>query len=149
MYEAGTILYFTPYYFKNGKSEPKNKYFVILKNINDAYILASLPTRKDHIPQKDLVARGCIELPEIDLNCFIISKAEFVTTCSKKFDFTTHIYGKQINTENIDYLKNNYPTENENYEVWGKMKKRLFEELINCLKNSDAISKKYAKLLNE
>ncbi len=149
MYDEGTILYFTPYHFKNGKSASKNKYFVVLKNIDNVYILASLPTRKDHIPQNDTVSRGCVELPDIDLNCFVISKTEFVTKCNKQFDFTTHIYGKQINKEEIAYLQSTYPTENENYEVWGKMKNSLFKELIDCLKNSDAVSKKYTKLLHQ
>lgn len=147
MYDEGTILYFTPYHFKNGKSKPKPKYFVILKNINNAYVLASLPTRKDSIPEKDVVIRGCVELPDIDFNCFVIPTTEFVTECNQKFPFTTHIYGTEINKEDITYLQNKYPTENENYEVWGKMKDKLFKELINCLKTSDAVKKKFTRLL--
>jgi hypothetical protein len=31
MYTAGNILYFTPFYFTDGGSAAKNKYFIILK----------------------------------------------------------------------------------------------------------------------
>ena len=51
MFETGTIIYFAPFYFKNGNTA-KPKYFVVLKNIENKSVIASLPTRKDSIPQK-------------------------------------------------------------------------------------------------
>lgn len=51
MYLKSNIIYFNPFYFKNGNTS-KDKYFVVLNNDNDKIILASLPTRKDHIPEK-------------------------------------------------------------------------------------------------
>jgi hypothetical protein len=65
----------------------KEKYFVILKNLKGRSVLASLPTRRDNIPEKDTIENGCVELPNINLNCFVISKDVEVTTCHKKFDF--------------------------------------------------------------
>jgi hypothetical protein len=49
VFEEGNIIYFDPFYFKNGNTA-KPKYFVVLKNFNKNSILASLPTRKDTIP---------------------------------------------------------------------------------------------------
>lgn len=143
----GSILYFTPFYFKNGQSAPKNKYFVILKNINERSIIASLPTRKDHIPSHLMVEYGCIECSEINLNCFVFSPDIKVTECGKKFDFVTHLYGAFIDDYEIDLLKDLYPNEGSNYVVWGQMRAELFSDLLRCFKNSKAVKRKYKKLL--
>ena len=49
-FKDGNILYFNPFFFTDGKSEPKPKYFLILKHIDDRIILSSLPTSKDSVP---------------------------------------------------------------------------------------------------
>lgn len=49
MYSEGNILYFDPFYFKNG-AESKPKYFLVLKRIGDHAPLASLPSSKMHLP---------------------------------------------------------------------------------------------------
>lgn len=147
MFIEGTIIYFDPFYFKNG-NPAKSKYFVVLKNHLDQNILASLPTRKDSIPAKDEIDEGCIELPEINLNCFVISNKTEVTDCGKMFDFKTHIYGHQIDIYDVGLLKEVYPIENTDYEIWGKMKDHLFNSLIECLKNSRSVKRKYLRILN-
>lgn len=58
------ILYFEPFYFKNGNIS-KNKYFVVLKCFATSNLLASLPTSKDFVPARNMKPEGCIELPEI------------------------------------------------------------------------------------
>lgn len=147
MFQEGNIIYFDPFYFKNGNTA-KPKYFIVLKNQNGKNILASLPTRKDSIPQKDEVNNGCVELPSINLNCFVISKNTEVTDCGKYFDFKTHIYGHQIDDYEISFLEEIYPIENIDYEIWGKMKEHLFTSLIDCLKNSKSVKRKYKKILS-
>lgn len=148
MFEEGTIVYFDPFYFKNGNTA-KAKYFVILKKIDGKSLLASLPTRKDYIPEKDLIQNGCIELPEINLNCFIISKTTIITTCGKKFDFDTHLYGHQIDEYEIELMNEIYPLENTDYVIWGTIKPEIFRELIICFKNSKSTKRKFKKLLNQ
>lgn len=147
MFTEGTIIYFDPFYFKNGNTA-KPKYFVVLKNINEQNIIASLPTRTDTIPKKDEIDNGCIELPEININCYVISDSIEVTDCGKSFDFKTHIYGYQIDDYAIEHLKEIYPNENSDYEIWGKMKNEIFIPLIECLKNSTSVKRKYRKILN-
>lgn len=146
MFEEGSIIYFDPFYFKNGNTA-KPKYFVVLKNQDEQNILASLPTRTDSIPQKEEIDNGCVELPSINLNCFVISNEIEVTDCGKMFDFKTHIYGHQIDVYEVEFLKEIYPLENTDYEVWGKMKEELFGSLIECLKNSKSVKRKYRKML--
>ncbi len=146
MFEEGTIIYFDPFYFKNGNTA-KPKYFIVLKNQAEQNILASLPTRTDSIPQKEEIDNGCIELPLINLNCFVISKDIEVTQNGKTFDFKTHIYGHQIDVYEIKSLEEIYPLENTDYEIWGKMKEHLFLSLIECLKNSKSVKRKYRRIL--
>ncbi len=146
MFEEGNIVYFEPFYFKNG-NPAKNKYFVVLKNDNNSNILASLPTRKDAVPQKVGDEYGCIELPEVNFNCYVFTDNIEVTECGKKFDFKTHIYGHQIDDYNIEKLKELYPLEGTDYTIWGKMDSDLFKELIDCLKKSKSVKRKYKKLL--
>ncbi len=146
MYKEGNILYFTPFYFKNGNTA-KPKYFVVLKEVDNNLILASLPTRKDSIPEKDVLEFGCVEIPEINLNCFVISPDFAVTKSNKCFDFRTHIYGYQLDTYSINDLRDFYKIEGVDFELFGVMKEKIFVELISCLKNSKAVKKKYVRLL--
>lgn len=148
MFDEGTILYFKPFYFKNGKSTPKPKYFVVLKKDKDTGILASLPTRKDSIPKDEMIDYGCVELPEIRFNCFVFPKGVQVTDSGKCFDFPTHIYGHQIEFFEEKLLKEIYPLEGVDYEVWGKMKENVFVDLIDCLKNSSMVKSKFVRILN-
>ena len=148
MFREGCIIYFTPFYFKNGNTA-KPKYFVVLKNQDNQNLLASLPTRTDNIPARDEIKNGCLELPDINLNCFVISSDRAVTQCGKHFDFKTHIYGHQIDVYESAMLKEIYPIENTDYELWGTMQKDLFLELIDCLKNSRSVKRKYKKILNQ
>lgn len=148
MFNERNIIYFDPFYFKNGNA-PKPKYFVVLKNQNNKTILASLPTPKNSIPPKDDINHGCVELPEIDLNCFIISKDIQVITCGKYFDFKTHIYGHQIDDYEISDLEELYQIENADYEIWGQMKDDLYLTLIDCLRKSKSVKRKYRRMLNQ
>lgn len=145
MFREGDILYFDPFYFKNGNTA-KPKYFVILKVDNSKCIIASLPTRKDSIPEKNLTSEGCVELPDINLNCFIISAKKIVTICGKHFDYNTHLYGHQIDDYEIQFLQEMYPIEGSDYFFWGTMKPELFRDLIICFKNSKSVKKKFKKL---
>ena len=67
MFSERTIIYFTPFFFKNGNPS-KNKYFVVLKNIDDKSIIASLPTSKDYVPEELEIEHGCIECESKNVN---------------------------------------------------------------------------------
>jgi hypothetical protein len=148
MLEVGNIIYFTPFYFPNGKSKSKPKYFVVLKVFDGKNILASLPTRNDYIPEKDTITDGCVELKDIKLNCFVISQSTKVTECGKVFAFPTHIYGHELDTYETKLLNEIYQIEGTDYEIFGKMNKNIFEKLIDCLKTSNSVKKKFIRVLN-
>ncbi len=124
---AGQIIYFTPFYFKNGRSAPKPKYFIVLKKANNESILASLPTRKDSIPNfiASEETTGCFERTDIFFNVFRFDKQTIITTNGKQFDFPTFVYGVHIDSYNISDLKEVYPVENTDYEIWGRNEARI------------------------
>lgn len=146
MYSEGNILFFTPFYFKNG-STPAPKFFVVLKVIDGITVLASLPSSKDFIPKNAVVKRGCIELPDININCFVFSNEDIVTCCGKKFDLTTYIYGGQLDSYDVDFLNQQYSIEGIDFEFFGEMKPELFSQLISCLKSSRSVKKRFLKIL--
>lgn len=144
MYEKGNIIYFTPFYFKNG-NPCKNKYFIILKIIENNILLASLPTSKNYLPSNLQNIEGCIKNDEI--NCFIINPTTIITECDKKFDVTTYIYGHQIDEYIIEEMNNLYKKEKKDFIILGKMKLELFNQLIDCFKNSNTVKRKISKKL--
>lgn len=143
MFEEGNIIYFTPFYFHNGKSAAKPKYCIILKSLNDQTIVASLPTRTDSIPKDISIVTGCIEMPEINLNSFIFDSKTEITECGKYFDFNTFVYGHQLDFYSIELFKDIYRIEGTDYEIFGKLKQKHYENLLKCLKNSKSVKKKF------
>jgi len=146
MLEARNILYFKPFYFKNG-NKAKPKYFVVLKLIENKAVLASLPTKEDYIPAFEKIQSGCIEISTSNFNCFAIPVTTCVTECEKCFPQKTFLYGQNIDEYEIEFIKNLYPLEDIDYEVWGKMKQCLFDDLICCFRNSKTVKRKYKRLL--
>jgi len=146
-FKVGSILYFDPFYFKNGNIA-KPKYFVVLANTESDNILASLPTRTDSIPTDLMKTDGCIEDASINFNCFVFSNKTTVTQCSKCFDFPTHVYGYQIDIYDKTLMNELYQIEGSDYEVWGEMKSELFKELLECLKNSGSVKRKFVRILS-
>jgi len=146
MLEPRNILYFDPFYFKNG-NKAKAKYFVVLKTIEDKAVLASRPTSKDFIPEFQEKQEGCIEISESNFNCFAIPATTCVTECEKHFPRKTFLYGQNIDEYDIELMKALYPLENIDYKIWGKMKQCLFEDLLCCFRNSKAVKRKYKRLL--
>lgn len=146
MIEERNLIYFDPFYFKNGNTA-KPKYFVVLKQLGSKSVLASLPTRKDNIPSTEDAEIGCIELPDINLNCFVFPNNLEITDCGKSFAFKTYLYGHQIDEYDIDLLQDIYPNEGSDYEILGKIKPKLFAALIDCFKSSKSVKRKYRKLL--
>lgn len=146
MFSEGDILYFSPFYFKNG-NKAKNKYFVVLKNIGNKALLAVLPTRKDSIPDSMMIDSGCVEASGINFNCFVFSEHTEVTECGKCFDFRTHLYGSQIDDYDISFINNLYPHKDKDYVLWGRMKVELYEALIDCFCKSSVVKRKYRREL--
>ena len=146
MFEPGNLLYFNPFIFPDG-GDPKPKFFVVLGEVDEMVLLASLPTSKDHIPSDVEVKSGCLEIPERMVNAFTFMANEEVTDTGFFFDRNTFIYGQNIKTYNTAVFLQQQTAGQTDITDKGKLKEDIFSALRECLKNSDAVRKKFKKYL--
>ncbi len=147
MFDEGNILYFTPFYFKNG-NKSKDKYFVILKHYGTGLLLANLPTSKDSVPTMHENKTGCLDYPEINFNGYVFSPDDEITDCGKRFPKRTHLYGYQIDTYDTKKLSELYPIPDVDYTLFGTLKPSVFKDLLDCFRNSKVVPQKIKRLLN-
>lgn len=146
MFAEGTLIYFDPFYFKNGNSA-KPKYFIVLKNMDNKTIIALLPTRKASIPYNANIEQGCLDLPDINLTCFVIPQGLEITECGKYFQFPTYLYGHQIDEYNNEILMKNYPKQGKDYIILGKIKSEYYADILRCFKNSNTVKRRFKQYL--
>ena len=140
-YKEGQLLRFTPFNFKNGAT-PKRKYFIVLKQMDEMVVMASLPTSQNHIPRNIPLTSGCINLPERAVNAYIFMPKEPVTG---NFSFTlpTFVYGEEVDEYNQTYLNKM----DSNIENFGTIHNHIFIELKKCLKQSALLKRRFKRLL--
>lgn len=146
MFLKGQVLYFSPFFFKNGNT-PKNKYFIVLKNIDGQIIVASLPTSSNHAPSLINLAHGCINHDDRCFNCYAFEANRVVATNGFSFPLATYVYGNEVETYELSVLQNDYQIENIDYEILGLLTDEEFNALYNCLKNSTSVKRGIKKLL--
>lgn len=145
-FQEGAILYFDPFIFPDG-GNPKPKYFLVLKVLDDVCILASLPTSKDFVPSTIEKIHGCIERPDINFNCYYFDPN--VVICDNGFVFPTetYVYGYRLQTFRLDTLLLQEITDETIIEECGVLTKDEYTAIIRCLSNSPAVKRAYRKLL--
>lgn len=146
MFVAGTIIYFTPFYFKNGAAS-KPKYFIVLKEMDDQFILASLPSSKIFLPHRIPETHGCIEVPEGCINCYLFEAGRSVCTNGFAFPRLTAVYGQQLDHYEKTKIHENYPLEGIDYEIIGQLNDDELNDLLSCLRTSAVVKRKYRRLL--
>jgi len=146
MFEPGNLLYFNPFIFPDG-GDPKPKFFVVLGEVDETILLASLPTSKDHIPSDVEIKSGCLEIAERMVNAYIFQANEIVTDNGFFFEKNTFIYGQNIKTYNTIPFLNQKVSGKMEIEEKGKIKDEIFTALKDCLRNSDAVRKRFKKYL--
>lgn len=141
MYSAKNILYFNPYYFEEGGSKPK--YFVVVKNIDDNIIIASLPTKQDHIP--DAIPKDktkCINDNVTLINCFFFKSNEIISECGTfYFPLDTFLYGETVKVLSKSQLETIYQKEDIDYKVLGKLSDEVYSKLLECFRNSNRVKR--------
>ncbi|MDR1563105.1 MAG: hypothetical protein LBS54_08530 [Dysgonamonadaceae bacterium] len=146
MYQAGNIIYFTPFHFKKG--EPKNKYFLVLATTESSLIVASLPTSQDHIPSGIRKEHGCINDTEKCVNCYFFEKHKIISECGTfGFPRDTYIYGEQVDVFSKEKMIKQYRIEKEDYIIVCKLSDTEFQSIKNCLKLSGNLKRKVKKYL--
>ena len=145
MFLPGQIIYFNSFQFKNGNT-PKTKFFIILANIDNKIIIASLPTRTNTVPSFVTINHGCINIDERCYNSYLFEKDKVIGEKGFSFDMTTFVYGDQVEDYKLDLLESNY-IEGIDYIVIDRMIKTEFDSIINCFKNSNSVKFKIKKQL--
>lgn len=151
MLDEGNLIYFTPFRFPDGKTEPKPKFFIVLKNVSDKIILASLPTRRDNVPASRDGQLGCIEFTNevdgFDMACYRIGvKDDFLEGVENPFHKETHLYGSNLKHYAYTYF-DEYPFEGVDYVIVGKIKRKVFKEMVECFKTNKAVKRGYQQML--
>ncbi len=146
MFEPGNLLYFNPFIFPDG-GDPKPKFFVVLGEVDETVLLASLPTSKDHIPSDLEVKSGCLEIPERMVNAYTFLANEVVTDNGFFFEKNTFVYGQNIKTYNTIAFSEQEKAGETEIELKGNLKADLFTALKDCLRNSDAVRKRFKQYL--
>ena len=146
MFETGNLLYFNPFIFPDG-GDPKPKFFIVLGEVDETVLLASLPTSKDHIPSDVEVSSGCLEIAERMVNAYIFMANEVVTEDGFFFEKNTFVYGQNIKTYNTTAFLQQQITGQIQISIKGKLTDDIFSALTDCLKNSDAVRKRYKQYL--
>lgn len=145
MYIPGRIIYFDPFYFKDGGSKPK--YFLVIKVIDGSVILAGMPSSQNHLPIEQTINHGCVEVPEIGMNCYIFEAIRPITTNGWSFKFDTFLYGFWLDDYLIADLEKNYNIPGVDFEIIGELTNQEFQNVIDCFKSSRVVKRKYRKML--
>jgi hypothetical protein len=148
VYTAGKLIYFDPFHFKDG-SQPKPKYFLVLKVIGENAILASLPSSVNHLPRNQALNHGCLEIPEACINCYIFEPGRSITTSGWSFSFHTMLYGSWLDDYEVSSLKRNYPIAGVDYEIVGDLTEVELNGIIHCFANSSTVKRKYRRILSQ
>ena len=147
-FQQGSILYFDPFIFPDGGS-PKSKYFLVLKRMDDALLLASLPTSKDHVPEYIEKRHGCIERSDISFNCYYFDPS--VVICDNGFSFPveTYVYGFRLQTFKLNELLLQEVTDETKIEECGILTRGEYSAIVRCLSLSPTVKRFYRKILSE
>ena len=89
-FPVGTVIYFTPFYFPNGKSAPKNKYFIVLGHMDEQWVVASLPSSVDRVPDGVEQEHGCLHLTKAMFSAYSSEADKPVKNGGWGFPLTTY-----------------------------------------------------------
>ena len=146
MFKEGTIIYFNVFYFNNS-APPKPKYFIVIKHIGNATILASLPSSQKHLPFILQSTYGCLELPDSGIGCYAFKSNIAVATNGFAFPLDYYLYGQHLDEYDLENILEIYPFEGIQYEIKGELLPERLEEIIECFKNSASVKRRFRRLL--
>jgi hypothetical protein len=146
LYTPGKLIYFDPFFFKDG-NPGKPKYFLVLKVLHNNVVLACLPSSVNHLPQDQTVIHGCLEIPDACINCYVFEKKRPVTKTGWSFPLDTLLYGNWLDDFPLESLLQNYPIAGVDYEIIGELTDDELRKVIHCFSASATVKRKYKKWL--
>jgi hypothetical protein len=143
------VLFFRPFYFKDGGA-PENKFFVILKNIDNVSIVASLPTKVNNAKSLINIPHGCINIDDRKFSCYIFEAGRPVCENGFYFKLPTHMYGDQVNDYQLDSItKGGTIKEGVEYDVAGFLTEVEFTDIYKCLSDNNSTKGRIKRLLKK
>ncbi|TNE71698.1 hypothetical protein EP331_08930 [bacterium] len=146
MFSDGSILYFTPFKFRDG-STPKNKYFIILKTLGNNLIVASLPSSQLYLPSSLSLNTNCIHVPDADIGAYIFEDHVVIGQNGFAFPKRTILYGQYIEAFDTSLILNQYPIKDIDFSIVDTLKPSILDEVINCFTNAVTVKRKIKALL--
>ena len=147
IFPPGTIIYFKPFYFKDGKTPAKNKYFICLCLTGNDLLLATLPSSQDYVPAYASRNHGCINIADANFNCYYFEAGRIITTNGWGFPKPTYSYANWIDQYDKTSFEGMYAFEGIDYEKIGRLTQTEFLGLINCFVTAPNIKNKYKRIL--
>ena len=135
MYTPGKLIYFDPFFFKDG-SVNKPKYFLVIKVIGKDAILASLPSSQVHLPRSQQIEHGCLEIPDSGISCYIFLADKPVTKGGRSFPLNTFLYGLWLDDFVVSHLESIYTAEHVDYKIIGELTDTELKNVVDCFKSS-------------
>ncbi len=149
----GTILHFNRFQFDEPSTATrpaeKNKFFIVLQNLDGQMVLASLPTSKDQIPDAAEQRHGCVEYPSGDLTAYVFEASAPVATNGWFFSLRTYMYGYQVREYSYNTLENNHSSVGSEVSVKGRLTETEFSAMVNCLLGSIDLKRRFRKTLED
>ncbi len=140
MFKAGHIYYFKSFKFNN-EAEPKEKYFIVLKETKNSILIGTLPTRTNKIPSFVDKEHGCINILERQYNCYLFQQNKPVCKNGFGFNLPTFVYGSDIDYYRKEKFMEDHPIDGTDYIEQGELSELEFKQLLECFQNSNAVKK--------
>lgn len=142
----GTLLHIPNYVFENGDS--KNKFFLLLKEVNGAQLIVSLPSSIEYFPADVVINHGCIDLIQAQQTTYCF-KAGYILDSNNNFSFSkdTYLHGCWLQEIDRTLFFQTYPVKDFHYEIKGVLDKNELDSVIECFKNSPSVKRRIKKLL--
>jgi len=141
--KQGTLLFIRNYKFENGTS--KNKFLLVLKQTQNKTILISLPSSQDYVPAYQEIKHGCIDIEQVNFNCYCFIANQKITDTDFYFSKNTFLYGNWIN----EIITNNFLSqyiETLDYKIIGAIHEKELSDIIECFKKSPTVKNKFKKM---
>ncbi len=148
-FPVGTVIYFTPFYFPNGKSAPKNKYFIVLGHMDEQWVAASLPSSVDRVPDGMEQEHGCLHLPKAMFSAYIFEADKPVTNGGWGFPLTTYIYTAWVEAFDKRIFSEVYTVADVDYTVMGRLTKEEYTALVQCALTSGDLKGRFRNILKK
>ncbi|NBW27295.1 MAG: hypothetical protein EBR38_01825 [Flavobacteriaceae bacterium] len=146
MMHDGTLLHIPNYVFENGTS--KDKFFLVLKEIDDLQLIVSLPSSIEYFPTGTIVNHGCVDLHQAQQTTYCFKAGNIIdSTTSFSFSKDTYLHGCWLKDIDKNLFFQKYPVQDFHYVIKGIIDPPELKEIINCFKNSSSVKQRIKKLL--